>query len=66
MMATIGTIKHDDLTGKDHVDITVTLDERIADGFYFAKSLRLVKYLIENPEKLMDKVEDKIPDDLFN
>ena len=65
MMITIGTIKHDDATNRDKIDITATLDERIADGFYFAKSLRLVRYLIENPQKLLDKIGDEIPQDLF-
>ena len=66
LMVTIGTIKHDDKTGRDTVDVTATLDERIADGFYFAKSLRLVRYLFDNPEKLMEKIGEEIPDDLFN
>ena len=32
--------------------IGITLDERIADGYYYAKTIRLVKKLIENPELL--------------
>ncbi len=39
---------------RDVVSIGVTLDERIADGFYFARSLKLVKHLFKNPE-LLDK-----------
>lgn len=39
---------------RDVVDIGATLDERIADGFYFARSLKLVKYLFAHPE-LLDK-----------
>ncbi len=39
---------------RDIVNIGVTLDERIADGFYFARSLKLIKYLFNNPE-LLDK-----------
>ncbi len=66
LMVTIGTIKHDDTTGKDTLDVTATLDERIADGFYFAKSLRLVRYLFDNPEKLMEKIGAEIPQELFN
>ena len=30
-----------------------TIDERISDGFYYARSLKLIKQLIENP-KLME------------
>ena len=40
---------------RDVVDIGVTLDERIADGFYFARSLRVVKYLLANPELLEEQ-----------
>lgn len=39
---------------RDVVNIGVTLDERIADGFYFARSFKLVKHLFENPH-LLDK-----------
>ena len=37
---------------RDVVDIGATLDERIADGFYFARSLKLVKYIFTHPEML--------------
>ena len=39
---------------RDVMSIGVTLDERIADGFYFARSLKLIKHLFKNPE-LLDK-----------
>ena len=39
---------------RDVVDVGATLDERIADGFYFARSLKLVKHICEYPE-LLDK-----------
>lgn len=39
---------------RDFVNIGVTIDERIADGFYFARSLKLVKHLFKNPH-LLDK-----------
>lgn len=39
---------------RDMVNIGATLDERIADGFYFARSLKLIKHLFKNPE-LLDK-----------
>ncbi len=41
-------------TIRDVVNIGVTLDERIADGFYFARSLKLIKHLFKNPQ-LLDK-----------
>ena len=39
---------------RDVVNLGITLDERIADGFYFARSFKLVKHIFENPE-LLDK-----------
>ena len=63
MMVTIGTM-YKDAEGKDKVDVTVTLDERIADGFYFAKSLKLTKYLLANPKMLMEKISDPVPDEI--
>ncbi len=39
---------------RDIMNIGVTLDERIADGFYFARSLKLIKHLFKNPY-LLDK-----------
>lgn len=34
------------------VDMGFTIDERIADGMYFSKSIQIIKKLIENPELL--------------
>ena len=65
MMGTIGTMYKDD-NGRDHVSMTITLDERIADGFYFAKSIRLLKYLMEHPESLMEKIGDPIDQSIFD
>ncbi|MBP5164369.1 MAG: 2-oxo acid dehydrogenase subunit E2 [Lachnospiraceae bacterium] len=60
-MVTIGTLHKEEILMEDGtkqirdvVDFAATLDERIADGFYFAKSLRLVKYIFKHPE-LLDK-----------
>ncbi len=39
---------------RDVVNIGATVDERISDGFYFARSLKLIKHLFNNPE-LLDK-----------
>lgn len=38
----------------------VTLDERIADGVYFAKSLNLLEYILGNPMLLEDSVDNKV------
>lgn len=37
---------------KDSVDLGLTIDERIADGYYYSKTIRLLKKLLENPELL--------------
>lgn len=37
---------------RDIIDIGATLDERIGDGFYFARSLKLIKHIFANPELL--------------
>ena len=40
-------------------EIGVNLDERIADGYYFAKSLKLLEYILDNP-KLLEEECSKI------
>ena len=59
MMIAIGTIRKEERLMpdgtkqiRDVVDIGATLDERIADGFYFVRSLKLVKHICEHPELL--------------
>lgn len=37
---------------RDVVELGLTLDERIGDGFYFARSVRLLKYILAHPELL--------------
>ncbi len=37
---------------RDTIDLGLTVDERIADGYYFSKTIRLLKKLLENPELL--------------
>ena len=59
IMITIGTLHKEEIVMpdghkeiRDVVDIGATLDERIADGFYFARSLKLIKHICEKPELL--------------
>ncbi|MBD5456095.1 MAG: 2-oxo acid dehydrogenase subunit E2 [Lachnospiraceae bacterium] len=59
IMITIGTLHKEEILMpdghkeiRDVVDVGATLDERIADGFYFARSLKLIKHIFENPELL--------------
>lgn len=37
---------------KNSVDLGLTVDERIADGYYYSKTVKLLKYLLEHPESL--------------
>lgn len=46
---------------KDSLEFGLVVDERIADGYYFAKSIKLAKYLFEHPEEL-DKPFDSSVD----
>lgn len=59
IMVTIGTLHKEELVMpdghkeiRDVLDIGATLDERIADGFYFARSLKLIKHICANPQLL--------------
>ena len=63
----IGMIKkrpyYDDdgnVTMRQSVNISLTIDERIADGYYYAKTVRLFKTLLENPELLELPLNEKV------
>lgn len=45
---------------RDYIDITSTFDERIADGFYFIKSLKLLEKYLSNPETLLKPFEEEV------
>jgi len=64
IMITVGTLHKEEMIMpdgtkqiRDVLEFGATLDERIADGFYFVRSLRLVKYIFAHPE---------LPDKPFN
>ncbi len=40
------------VTMRETVDLGLTIDERIADGYYYSKTVRLLKTLLEHPELL--------------
>ncbi len=59
IMITVGTLHKDEILMpdgtreiRDVVDYGATLDERIADGFYFARSMKLIKHIFAHPELL--------------
>jgi hypothetical protein len=45
---------------RDVVNFGITIDERIADGFYFAKSIRLLQFILSNPNLLERPIGEKI------
>lgn len=55
-------VVHDDGTTdiRDTIKIALTIDERIADGYYFAKSVKLLKQILQNPELLDRDVKEPI------
>lgn len=42
----------DKIEMREALDIGITLDERISDGYYYAKSIKLLKYLLQHPQTL--------------
>ncbi len=40
------------VTMRDSVDLGLTIDERIADGYYYSRTIQLLRKLLENPELL--------------
>lgn len=64
ILLTIGEIKKENYLDDDGklqsrymCDFGINLDERIADGFYFAKSFQLFKEYLQNPEQLEEKFD---------
>lgn len=66
-LATMGEIKSEEVineSGKKEVkkicEFGINFDERIADGYYFAKSVKLLQYIFDNPSLLEEKASKKI------
>lgn len=57
-LITFGEIK--EIDGKWYMEMGATIDERIADGFYFCKALKLIEYIFENPELMMKPAGEKV------
>ena len=52
--------KDGNVTMKETVDIGLTLDERIADGYYYSRTVKLLKYLLANPELLETPANEEV------
>ena len=64
-LATFGEIKDEIvmIDGKEQVrkicEFGINIDERVADGFYFAKCIKMCQHVFDHPEMLEDKVGEK-------
>ena len=47
---------------REVVDLGLTIDERIADGYYYAKTIRLLKKLFANPQLLDQPFNTEVED----
>lgn len=66
-LATMGEIKPTEVIDengnkeiKQIVEFGINLDERIADGFYFVKSVKLLQYIFDNPKLLEEDANTEI------
>ena len=48
------------VTMRQTLDLGLTVDERLADGYYYSKSIRLLKHLLQNPELLELPVSEEV------
>jgi hypothetical protein len=67
LMVTVGEIHKEYFVDKDgnnslrdFIELGMTIDERISDGFYFAQSIKLLKYLINNPALLEGPFKEEV------
>ena len=45
---------------REVLDLGLTLDERIADGYYYAKTVKLLKYLLQHPQLLETPAKEEV------
>ncbi len=48
------------VTMRETVELGLTVDERIADGYYFSKTIKLFKKLLEDPSLLEKKLSEEV------
>ncbi len=66
-LATMGEIKKEEIItsdGKrelrDLCEFGINFDERVADGYYFAKSIKYIQYIFDHPELLEERADTVI------
>ncbi len=57
--------KNDKIEFRDGVRLGFTIDERIADGYYFSKSIKIMQLLLEEPELLEKPLNEKLSDEMW-
>ncbi len=45
---------------RETLDLGLTIDERLADGYYYSRSVRLLKTLLQNPELLEKPMTEEV------
>jgi hypothetical protein len=64
LLISVGRIRKEKYIGdngveeRNVVDFKISMDERIADGFYFAKSFEVLKEILENPQQLDNRLKE--------
>lgn len=48
------------VTMRQSVNLALTIDERIADGYYYSKTIKLLQHLLENPELLEKPLSEEV------
>ena len=59
-LITFGEIKKDEKSDKYFMNMGITIDERIADGFYFCTALKLIEYIFAHPDLMMKRAGEKV------
>ena len=45
---------------RETLELGLTIDERLADGYYYSKSVRLLEYLLTHPEELEKPMSEEV------
>lgn len=66
-LATMGEIKKEEVITsdgrrelRDLCEFGINFDERVADGYYFAKSIKYIQYIFDHPELLEERADTPI------
>ena len=56
--------ENDEVEVKETVDLGITIDERLADGYYYSRSIKLIKKILEDPKILERPFSEEVEADL--